>query len=248
MKVRKATRKAGPFSIAKPIDKKFCGASGGPRSNSSTSDRRLRSKLLRTARLAYDVLRGAGRGASRTERGRRGLRRVREGHPPRSREGRDRPGPQGGSPSRQAADDHQAFARGEAAIPGGSQQAGDRPEDWHQQGFGPRPPRRRSNLSVQFCPFRGVTPCLPRGYPRMHVATTQTRSRTDRGAPARGRPLAPSRLSLPGRDRLATRSRPVATRDVVAGPMPSKTTPAVDQVRDLQIPLRRRRRRGCSAS
>src|SRR5512147_1662420 len=38
----------------------------------------------------------------------------------------------------------------------------------------------------------------------MHVATTQTHPRTARGAPARSRPLAPRRPSLPGRDRSAT--------------------------------------------
>src|SRR5437868_280271 len=42
----------------------------------------------------------------------------------------------------------------------------------------------------------------------MNVATTQTHPRTARGAPARSRPLAPSRPSLPGRDRSATRRQP----------------------------------------
>ena len=104
----------------------------------------------------------------------RGLRRVRAGHPPRSREGRDRPGPQGGSPSRQAADDRQACRRGEKALPTGCQQAGDRQEARHQQDFRPTIPRETATLSVQFCPFRGVTPIGCSG-----VGVSEYRSRYD---------------------------------------------------------------------
>src|SRR5512142_642571 len=42
----------------------------------------------------------------------------------------------------------------------------------------------------------------------MHVATTQTDPRTTRRAPARSRPLAPRRPSLPGRYRSAPRCQP----------------------------------------